>query len=287
MKFEFEDIRAGFAYYIESPEQLLKLCNGLTPWLASPTRTVVFRGQPNAQYWTRSRYARDFVEKYPDPLENNRLASEADINALAAATSQLPTDYLQMRDQVTANFLSANPDLKDANHNYATLNALAQHYGYYTDFLDFTFDWRIALYFAFDFQEPPDSGFVSISITTPWALGGALIHLATQNNFIQPDDLRPHVITEGKSSSITFPHPERIGRAINSRLNAQRACVICYPGLLPYEVLMYRQYWSFNFRENRLILLPAKLKDCVQELLYGSGINTQSLLLSNDQAEYL
>lgn len=286
MSFQFDDFRAGFSYFIDSEEKLLKLWSGELPWLTSPLRAAVYRGQPDAKYWTRSRFARHFLQSYPDPLGMQVLRDEADIKNLAQATSQLPAAYLEERTSVINSFLSKNPGFEGAELSHATLAALAQHYGYYTDYLDCTFDVRVALYFAFDFVKPPDSGFVSVLVTTPWAMAGALIQSATQNNFLDPEELRPHVVTDGESSSIAFPHPDRIGRNINARLQAQKACVICYPGLLPYEVLMHRQYWSFNYRENRILLLPAEFQGCVSKLLVRSGITRDSLLLSEEYAQY-
>lgn len=105
---------------------------------------AVFRGQPDARFWTRSKFARRYIDLSGEvTIDEFQLDSEAKLREFIKSTESVPESYFNQRSQELSEFSKHHSELNLSDANYATVATLAQHYGWAKDFLDITWALRL------------------------------------------------------------------------------------------------------------------------------------------------
>ncbi|WP_461536661.1 FRG domain-containing protein [Spongorhabdus nitratireducens] len=239
---------------------------------------VFYRGQANSEWLVTSSYAR----KSGSILENHEeIKHRAET---ITAEQKARSNYLISSFDIIDKFIN---ELSIKNEiDYATYMGLAQHYELPTNLIDFSLSPEVALYFAFDYKEEPESGYVSLYITTPLFFEEVIVN-DIQNRYAQFSDkkeldllIRDMIELKKGTYSMTIPRIKIADYQINLRINAQKGCFVYYPEPLPYESIMYRlECWQpqRDWGSQYIIKIPTSLKKDVAQYLKSKNITRKTI----------
>ena len=139
--------------------------------------------------------------------------------------------------------------------------------------IDFTLNPYIALYFAFDYEQEPESGYISLFRSIPFNFYKIMECSIKTTYFINEMDLFEEFICLKKDDkSFKIPKIEFENISMNIRIQNQQGVFIYFPHNYPYDFIMYRISES-GFISERKIDINCKLKPVVKDILETLGIN--------------
>jgi len=242
---------------------------------------TAFRGQANSDWLIQSSYSRWYIKNNPNSEEAILIEDIKAIEDKAKLGFEQRVHYDELADQIIDDFAIKLGNVNNLELSFSQAMYLAQHYDLPTNLIDFTFDPNIALFFAFDYEAPPETGYVSWFKTTPWFYAQSIVSAACQHHFVDKNDLWNEITTLIKGDrGIKVPSIGEIDRSINLRINAQKGCFVYYSEAFPYDKVMHMmECWQPNggWGSQLKIDIPISLKEEIMAYLSSLGITKQSM----------
>jgi hypothetical protein len=242
---------------------------------------TAFRGQANSDWLIQSSYSRWYIKNNPSSEEATLIEDFKAIEEKAKQGFEQRVHYHELAERIIDQFANKLGDVNNLQLNFSQVMYLAQHYELPTNLIDFTFDPNIALFFAFDYETPPETGYVSWFKTTPWFYAQSIITAACQHHFVDRDELWKEVTTLIKGDrDIKVPSIGEIDKSINLRINAQKGCFVYYSEVFPYDKVMHMmECWqpSGGWGSQLKVDIPISLKQEVMGYLSSIGITKQAM----------
>jgi len=137
------------------------------------------------------------------------------------------------------------------------------------------------LFFAFDYENPPESGYVSWFKTTPWFYAQAISNAASQNSFVDRTKLLEKFTALNKGDrGLRIPIISHTDKEFNIRINSQKGSFVYFPEVFPYDKIMHMmECWqpTGGWGSQLKVDIPISLKYEIQDLLTSRGITKESM----------
>ena len=198
-----------------------------------PNELTLWRGQANSEWFITSSFFRNY-----DKNGGLLLNSIEDIEK--GKDYNLEDEYFNKAIKDIEEF---QKELLKYNlrFSYKQVLYLAQHYGLETNLIDFTYNPYIALFFAFDYEKKPDSGYVSVYRTAPFKFYKIMEYGIKRTYFVCVQDIYEEFITLKKDDkNLKVPLIEFNDIWMNMRIKNQQGAFVYFPYNYPYDAIMYR-----------------------------------------------
>ncbi|WP_157825860.1 FRG domain-containing protein [Colwellia sp. Bg11-28] len=276
-----QDKAFWYTYEINTEGELTELLAELDGLSQQSEKTLLFRGQHEADWMITSTFYRHFskVFKLPEITTFKELLLYLD-------ESTENNDYSVIHDKMILEFadyctkelglivnLPKEKDKLDANFYLS----LAQHYGLPTNLIDLTKSPYVALFFAFDYKDDMkhNSDYVCLFQTNTIKWVDTINKLVLNGQYFvdESDNELRELASEYNFSSKNVEFPELRDPCFehNLRIRNQQGCVYFNSDAVPYDVLMYRMKERCSLNERR-IKINRNLKPFVMDYLKGKGI---------------